>query len=857
MPSRPSAFRPRTALLALATSCASLSVQSAPALAASLEWREITAPTAKYQAALLFDTDRQRLLSFAGWREYGLGPLRELWSFEEGVGWKRLPGAAPLPVVGANLVVDTRRQRLVTFGHLGDTWLPAGSYLATRPLDGSGDWVTDAYNYYTDFSGAFAVYDSTRDRIVAWRNINQLSDHDAVTREFPSGTAWRGAATTGTKPGFFGPGSSHLDRANERMIVVDHANGTTWCLSLSTMAWSSPDSLGGGPPLSLLATGFDQASQRIHALDANGGIHERPLEPGGPWRYVTTPVGMPPYLQVRSQAWDGSNQRILFHGWVPNEVWALVLGPAPRWERLAPALPNCPMSVANSLALDTRRNRVLLQPGYYTYWRSSCIGSGNFAIEPGLVRQTFGLELDLPLPGWQPLAIPSSGGFREAPNSSIVYDPVRDRALYFGGQYRALRECIHDGELYTNHTYKSGFAVGMDPAHVVTPFDTSVSPPPAARGHHGAVWDARRDRMLVVGGLPEEGPGFSEVWQLDGATLRWSKLSTTGTAPAGAVTVLLDQLRDRVIAIPRADRYLYRLDLQTLQWSRIEPTGQPFEPEAVFALDPVRDRLLVFGGSPSGTGTHVLWQIGLGDPPSVAPLAYPGTPEFAPRFTAVFDPVGDRLVLHGGYPSYHIYDYGLAGMEQKSTWVLAFGQPTATNVEIASVEAMRDRVRITIHAQRNGASFEVERQAEEAVWATRATISTDGTGLATWDDVDVSAGRVYRYRLAWWEGLARRTTEEREVRVPDVDAAFALERLHPNPAQGAISFSLSVPQPGLVDIVVQDILGRTVLRETMTFAEPGPQQRQLNLDENFPPGLYLLLARNAGQMQTRRFIVVR
>src|SRR5512134_1264328 len=83
---------------------------------ATPEWREISPPPAVHDHTLLFDEASGRLLSFGGWRGYQRGPLSDLWSFQPDAGWNRLPGKAPIPTRGANLILDTRRYRLVAFG---------------------------------------------------------------------------------------------------------------------------------------------------------------------------------------------------------------------------------------------------------------------------------------------------------------------------------------------------------------------------------------------------------------------------------------------------------------------------------------------------------------------------------------------------------------------------------------------------------------------------------------------------------------------------------------------------------------------------------------------------------------------
>ena len=119
---------------------------------------------------------------------------------------------------------------------------------------------------------------------------------------------------------------------------------------------------------------------------------------------------------------------------------------------------------------------------------------------------------------WTPLAVsdtpPSARQWH-----SMVYDPVRNRMVIFGGKSA-------DGTLL-NDVWQ--LSLSGSPAW------TQLAPtgtPPAPRSAHCAAYDPVNDRMIVFGGAGAS--NFNDVWALSLAgTPAWSLLSPSGTPPAG------------------------------------------------------------------------------------------------------------------------------------------------------------------------------------------------------------------------------------------------------------------------------------------------------------------------------------
>ncbi len=243
-----------------------------------------------------------------------------------------------------------------------------------------------------------------------------------------------------------------------------------------------------------------------------------------------------------------------------------------------------------------------------------------------------------------------------------IYDPVRERMVVFGGW---------DGAgAYRNDVWTLSLA-GPPRWTPLTPAGTA----PSARMGHSVIYDPVRDRMVVFGGRGDPGTSFDDVWVLSLAGApAWTALIPTGTPPAARSghSAVYDPVHDRMVVFGGwSDTSLFD-DAWTLSlagaptWTLMTPTGT--SPggrswhSAIF--DPVRERMVVFGGIGGGFGYDV-WALSLGDTETWTEL----TPALTPlggrhAHSAIYDPVGDRMVVFsgsGGYNPEDLWALSLAG----------------------------------------------------------------------------------------------------------------------------------------------------------------------------------------------------
>ena len=175
------------------------------------------------------------------------------------------------------------------------------------------------------------------------------------------------------------------------------------------------------------------------------------------------------------------------------------------------------------------------------------------------------------------------------------------------------------------------------------------------------VYDASRARMLVFGGRTANGPS-NNVWELSlTGPPQWTLITPLGTPPMPrfAHTMVYDSARDRLLVFGGTNdgvsalSDLWELTLSgTLSWNQLSPLNPPLgriAPVAVY--DPVGDRMILSGGFNTSFRNDT-WQLALGGTPTWSQLNPAGAPPTPRDFsTAIYDPVGQRMVMFGGNAS--------------------------------------------------------------------------------------------------------------------------------------------------------------------------------------------------------------
>jgi hypothetical protein len=238
---------------------------------------------------------------------------------------------------------------------------------------------------------------------------------------------------------------------------------------------------------------------------------------------------------------------------------------------------------------------------------------------------------------WIKLDIPGAGPSPRLKHS-VVYDPLRDRMLVFGGA---------GDDDYLNDVW--ALSLGNTPAWSLVP---ALGTPPIGRSGHSAIYDPRRDRMLVFGGGRPGVGNRNDVWELSlGGAPTWNEIIAAGTPPAPRSnhSAIYDPLRKRMVVFAGSHRNdVWALSLDAIPaWIEIQPPAPLPEPRDnhIAVHDPLRDRMIVTGGYISPFNAPDCWALPLAGDTYWQPLPV----LFRIELAGIYDPVRDVVVVHGGY----------------------------------------------------------------------------------------------------------------------------------------------------------------------------------------------------------------
>ncbi len=825
----------------------------------------------------------------------------------------------PVRLIGytaVGLVADSLRDRLVLYGGVsayqsvtGDVWV--------RPLSDAGTWtrLEVPAPLPSGRSGQVTVHDTARDRLLVYGGY--CLDSCATVWALPLSGApeWSRVTTDDAGPGSRTGARGIYDPVGDRLIVFGGYSDATD--SLMNDVWSL--SLAGTPAWTRLLPAGTPPSRRTEAAVVYDPAHRRMIVFGG------------------SDSQDA-------YDYATGDVWALSLGDAPAWTRLQPAGDPPPGLFACAAALDTRRNRMLVFGGLdslfsdpphdetwalqlsdpVTWTLVAAAGTGpsarasargvydaardRFVVHGGQSDDTWALSLG-GVPTWTVLDSADAGAPWGRYLPSLAWDPLRRRALLFGGEsmYAAEGSFYYypSAELWdlsfdprarwqqlardSVPAARHGHTAVVDPAddrmivfggsaYPVTPlpYDLWELPladgsrwramategtPPVGRWLHSAVFDAARRRMIVFGGY-DGTSALGDTWVLDlSGTPAWTRLDVPGPAPSArwGHGAAWDAIGDRMIVFGGYDGTSALGDTWQLSfagtpaWSLVPTTDHP-SPRCVATtlLDPVHDCVVLVGGQ-DGSGTLVrdAWILPLADSTGWIPATATGaSPDARWGATGGFASGADSLVYLLGATS-SCGDYALG-----DAWAMTLTVATAGAVTLREVSAVAGGIALTWKADGlPGFSATVQRRTAETAWADLGAVAADAEGLLRYEDRTVARGGRYGYRLAWRDGSIVRTSAEVWQDMPLLP--LLLRGATPNPALHGLRVSFWLPDRAAAKLELLDVAGRRVTSLGVGGLGPGPHEIDLDPKGAIPPGVYLLRLTRGHDVLTNRICVLR
>ena len=451
------------------------------------------------------------------------------------------------------------------------------------------------------------------------------------------------------------------------------------------------DAAGAPPPLRSCAAAFDRRAGRLlvfggwDGVTPTNGVWALTPGPAPRWQRLCdgTSCGTAPSARRASQAvYDPIGRRLLVFGGLDtqyrNDMWELALDGSPTWRQLQPAGPQPAPRGGHSLVYDRRDRRVWLFGGTTS---GPDLGD-TWTFDPGTGT-------------WTPLA-PSGcpAGCPAARSGAVlVHDSRSDRLVLHGGWESGPNRYPRDTWTLDN--------LGEAPVWTRAQIDSEA---PQRRYFGVGAYDRETRRLLEFGG------GIGATALKDVAVLELGsreRLAWGGLAPRTPLTardqvaMAISERGDRLFAFGGfgsgtfpgrldagthlADSWSLRLTSGGADWRNVTPPSvepNPLHREAAaVATDTRRERLVMAGGLEGDDELADVWATDLGRGPArweqlCSPTSCGAGPGARWGGQAVYDPVGDRIIVFGGRRS--------DGTTFSDTWALTLGaRPGWSRVEAA------------------------------------------------------------------------------------------------------------------------------------------------------------------------------
>jgi hypothetical protein len=479
-----------------------------------------TAPSPRDYTGGVYDRAHDRIVFFGG-NVSGV-PSAETWELTLSAtpAWNLItPVGSPPPGRFAHVsVVDTIGDRMIVnggydSGSRSDTW--------SFDLDGPGSWspILTSQDPIPPRHSSAGIFDPVSSRMILSGGRDEATatqQPDTPVLELASSTPqWRLQGAPMPKPRY---GTTLVyDPGMERVILFDGYTtndqfpdnyGEWWQLDLSgSQTWSLHYSAGNPLPLQGVgrAAVVDSARARMLIVGGYGpswiSLFSLDLVGSSGWTQIVSPGTLPPGRSYPAAVIDTRRDRLILfggNGAAPlNDLWALPLAAGSSWQPLAAGGTPPSPRFGHSAVYDAARDRVLVFGGI----------DHPFSAGTGGVSDLWELTLD-PAPQWHQL---QSDGFLLTGRGfqTMTLDPTRDRLVLYGG---------------TDLIDASDQVWTLPLAHPDTwtqIFPSSAGPPPLGRFAHAAVYDPRRDRIVVYGGVDQGQPPFGDTWYLsfDGSSV--------------------------------------------------------------------------------------------------------------------------------------------------------------------------------------------------------------------------------------------------------------------------------------------------------------------------------------------------
>lgn len=589
------------------------------------QWQQLmyATPGPRMGARMIYDEVRKRVVLFGHWE-----PDLFEWDGASRRWDRRVTTNEPFPYNGVGLAYDSGRARYVLFGgdnsgtHTDELWeldTAAGTWTQLTPAG-----PRPSARYQTRLA-----YDP--DRRTVWVYGGQIGNRYVGELWEWDGAAGKWTDWTATAP-LTDPVYGHLvyDVARKRLVLAAGiSQGSTVWERQPTGPWTTVNvtsAPSGGnvaaavyDPMRARTTLFTEAWE-VMEWDGTGVVTARGgLPPGATPRYLWSGAAFDPERR-RFVLYGGSGPGLRDDTW----EWDPEAG---QWAVGQPSVPGPGPVRYGAMAYDSRRDRLIQFGG--TYGTSDAT---TWEWQPG---QT----------SWGEMNVKARPQARTFP--AMAFDGSIGRVLVFGGRSLSPAQDLADlHELDGDQMTWIERAIG------------GTQPP--ARSTPAMAYLPDRKTVIMSGGRLE-----TDVWEWDGTAGRWTEHNQSqsqGERPRlgtgninDNVHLTYDPARKRVVAVVPHVPEVWDYDPENRTWRRRDPGGAAPPPRifSTVARDTARNRLVMYGGArPVDTRSlDDLWEwddeVG-----RWSEVTIPGArPRARNGALMAFDDKRGRLVVYGGFDS--------------------------------------------------------------------------------------------------------------------------------------------------------------------------------------------------------------
>jgi hypothetical protein len=208
---------------------------------------------------------------------------------------------------------------------------------------------------------------------------------------------------------------------------------------------------------------------------------------------------------------------------------------------------------------------------------------------------------------------------------------------------------------------------------------------------------------------------------------------------------------------------------------------------------------------------------------------------------------------HNGYPDLAV---GKATSDSIAIFLNANGENTSVLVTNVTQEIVDGTVVVTWYlASGDWADANVYRKEGDG-WVFQGRANRKSQSVFAWEDVGVSPGTTYEYRLGVLVGAREVFVGDVSVTVP-IGWGLALAGVSPNPTSGDawVTFTLQSSEPAM--LTMHDVAGRRIHSRPVGSLGVGRHVVKLAEGVVLAPGLYVVRLEQGGKAGTRRVCVIR